>query len=66
MPSADKPQILDGDIVRQMTDSEFAQYKKDQIEAAEQKQAEADRAQLKQATIDKLGLTADEVAALLS
>ena len=66
MPSADKPQILDGDIVRQMTDSEFAQYQKDQIEVAEQKQAEADRAQLKQATIEKLGLTADEVAALLS
>ena len=66
MPSADKPQILDGDIVRQMTDSEFAQYQKDQIEVAEQKQAEADRASLKQATINKLGLTADEVAALLS
>ena len=66
MPSADKPQILDGDIVRQMTDSEFAQYQKDQIEVAEQKQAEADRAQLKQATIDKLGLTAEEISALLS
>ena len=66
MPSVDKPQILDGDVVRQMTDSEFAQYKKDQIEVAEQKQTEADRAQLKQATIDKLGLTADEIAALLS
>ena len=65
MPSVDKPQILDGDVVRQMTDSEFAQYKKDQIEAAEQKQAETDRALLKQATINKLGLTADEVAALL-
>ena len=61
-----RPQILDGDVVRQMTDSEFAQYQKDQIEAAEQKQAEADRASLKQATINKLGLTADEVAALLS
>ena len=66
MPSANKPQILDGDVVRQMTDSEFAQYKKDQIEVAEQKQAEANRAQLKQATIDKLGLTAEEISALLS
>ena len=66
MPSADKPQILDGDVVRQMTDSEFAQYKKDQIEVAEQKQAEADRAAARQAVLDKLGLTADEVAALLS
>ena len=66
MPSADKPQILDGDIVRAMTDLEFAQYEKDQIETAEQKQAEADRASLKQATINKLGLTAEEVAALLS
>lgn len=66
MPSADRPQILDGDIVRQMTDSEFAQYQKDQIELAEQKQAETNRAQLKQATIDKLGLTAEEISALLS
>jgi len=36
--------------------------------AAEQaeKQAEADKLALKQATLAKLGLTADEVAALLS
>lgn len=66
MPSADKPQILDGDIVRAMTDVEFAQYEKDQAEQTAQMTADAERADLKRATLDKLGLTADEVAALLS
>lgn len=66
MASAEKPIIFDGEIVREMTNLEFAQYEKDQIEFAKQKQADADRAQLKQATIDKLGLTAEEISALFS
>ena len=66
MPSADKPQILDGDTLREMTDAEFAQYEKDQKEHAAQNKANAERAKLKQATLDKLGLTAEEIAALLS
>ena len=38
----------------------------DQAEIALREKAEADRAKLKADTIAKLGLTADEVAALLS
>lgn len=66
MPSADKPQILDGEIVREMTDAEYAQYKTDQIDNAAQLQAQSEKAALKAATIAKLGLTAEEIFALLS
>ena len=38
----------------------------DQVEYAKQQQEAQDRATAKQAVLDKLGLTADEVAALLS
>jgi hypothetical protein len=61
-----KPMTQDGADVREMTDAEFAQYQKDAIEAEANAKAEADRAALKKATLAKLGLTADEVAALLS
>lgn len=60
------PSIQIGDNVREMTDAEFAQYEKDQANFAAQAQADADRQALKTATLAKLGLTADEVAALLS
>jgi hypothetical protein len=43
-----------------------AQIEADQAASAARKQKEADRAKLKADTIAKLGLTADEVAALLS
>lgn len=43
-----------------------AQVEADQAEAAAKAQADAERQALKTATIAKLGLTADEVAALLS
>ena len=66
MPSAKRPQILDGDTVREMNDAEFEQYQVDQTIAALDAQQEADRAALKAATIAKLGLTADEIVALLS
>jgi hypothetical protein len=66
MPSVEKPQILDGDTVRQMTDVEFEQFEIDQAEAKKQLKVDATRAKLKQATLDKLGLTAEEIAALLS
>jgi predicted secreted Zn-dependent protease len=61
-----KPTIQIGDEVREMTDEEIAQYEKDQAEFARQAQADADRQALRTATLAKLGLTADEVAALLS
>ena len=43
-----------------------AQVLADEAEAKAQAQADADRQALKTATLAKLGLTADEVAALLS
>ena len=43
-----------------------AQIEADQAESAVKEKAEADRAKLKAETIAKLGLTADEVSALLS
>ena len=43
-----------------------AQIAADQAEIATREKAEADKAKLKAATIAILGLTADEVAALLS
>lgn len=61
-----KPIIFEGEISREMTDAEFAQWETDKIEAEAQAQAEANKAKLKADTLAKLGLTADEVAALLS
>ena len=43
-----------------------AQIAADQAEIAAREKAASDKAKLKAATIAKLGLTADEVAALLS
>jgi hypothetical protein len=61
-----KPMTQIGDEVREMTDAEYAQYQKDAKEAEANAKAETDRAALKIATLEKLGLTADEVTALLS
>ena len=52
-------------IVREMTTEEIAQYEADVIEAQARKAAQAAKDATKQAVLDKLGLTADEVAALL-
>lgn len=61
-----KPIIFDGENTREMNDDELAQWELDKIEGEAQAQAQADRQALKTATLAKLGLTADEVAALLS
>lgn len=66
MATKTNPMIQIGDEVREMTAEELADYKLFQQEAQATKQAQADREALKQATLVKLGLTADEVAALLS
>jgi hypothetical protein len=60
--------IIDGETVidRDMNEQELAAYKAMQNSAKEQAKADADKAKLKEATLAKLGLTADEVAALLS
>ena len=57
---------FDGEKVRAMTEEEIAalQLAHDEVEAREQQ--EATRQALRSATLAKLGLTADEVAALLS
>jgi hypothetical protein len=66
-PQIAEANILTGEtVVRDMTESEIAQYEADKKETAAQRKAEAERAALKTATLAKLGLTADEVAALLS
>jgi hypothetical protein len=50
---------------REMTADELAQYELDQAEAEARTAAEAAKAAARQAVLDKLGLTADEAAALL-
>ena len=60
-----KPIVFDGADHREMTDAEYAQYKADKITNTAQAKAQADKALAKQAVLDKLGLTADEVTALL-
>lgn len=65
-----KPQIRIYDgfnfVDREMNDEEFIAHELQQQEIEARKQADADRQALKEATLAKLGLTADEVAALLS
>jgi hypothetical protein len=62
--------INDNGINRNMTDAEIEQFELwsvvAQSEIAIQAKTLADRQNLKEATLIKLGLTADEVAALLS
>lgn len=57
-----KPIIQIGNEQREMTDAEFAQYKADQTEIDSYN---ANKVAARRSVLDKLGLTADEVAALL-
>ena len=66
MATKTNPIIQIGDEVREMTAQELADYALFQQEAQATAQSQIDRAALKQATLTKLGLTADEVTALLS
>jgi hypothetical protein len=52
-------------VVREQTDTEKIQSLADEAEAEKRKQIVMDKAIAKQAVLDKLGLTADEVTALL-
>jgi hypothetical protein len=52
-------------IDREMTDEEFAQHQQDQADAIAEKAAVKAAAAAKQAVLDKLGLSAEEVTALL-
>jgi hypothetical protein len=60
------PNIQIGEQIRPMTDAEYAQWQADQAEAETKAQTEADKATTKEAVLAKLGLTVDEVTALLS
>jgi hypothetical protein len=62
--------ISDNGNDRDMTETEIAEFEQTKLTLANEKKAndkiEANRAKLKAETLAKLGLTADEVAALLS
>jgi hypothetical protein len=60
-----KPFIQIGDEIREMTKAEHDQHLLDLAEWQAQKDAEAAKAAARQAVLDKLGLTANEAAALL-
>ncbi len=63
-----KPTIQIGDVAREMTDAEYAQWQVDAADAAAQQQAAADAAAARASAIAKLaglGLTADDIAALV-
>lgn len=61
-----KPMVQDGFEYREMTDDEFTQYEVDQAEAVKAVEAQAKKARDRAALLDRLGLTADELATLLS
>lgn len=65
-----KYMVNDNGVDREMTPDEIAAYEtaisENQTAKDAQAQADADRQALKTATLAKLGLTVDEVAALLS
>ena len=63
MPTA-KPTIFDGDTHRPMTNDEYAQWQADKLEIKTRKETQAAKFAARQAVLDKLGLTADEAAAL--
>jgi hypothetical protein len=59
--------VQTGEMVeRDADETELANLAQIQAEAQAEAQADTDRQTLKEATLAKLGLTADEVAALLS
>jgi hypothetical protein len=56
----------DGEFIdREMTTAEFKQYEKDQEDFAKEKAKAEAKAANKQAILDRLGLTADELQAIL-
>lgn len=59
-----KPKIQIGNELREMNDDEYAQWQADKAEAEAQADALEAKAEARQAVLDKLGLTADEAAAL--
>ena len=64
MPTTNKPITFDGEQHREMTDAEYAEYQVLQSELAEREAANVAKAAIRAAALAKLGLTADEAAAL--
>ena len=60
------PKTQIGDVIRAMTTDEIAALELANNEVDARAQQESERQTLRTATLAKLGLTADEVAALLS
>lgn len=61
--------VIDGEgneTLREMTNAEFAQYEADQAEMAARVAEREAKEAAKQSALAKLGLTAEEVAALFS
>lgn len=57
--------IQDGEVKREFTDAEYAQYELDKAEALAKEAEAAAKAEAKAALLAKLGITADEAALLL-
>jgi len=60
-----KPFIQIGDEIREMTKAEHDQHLLDLVEWQAQSDAQSAKVAARQAVLDKLGLTANEAAALL-
>jgi len=59
-----KPVIQIGNQTREMTDAEYDQYQIDVKQIAAEKAAQKAKEKLRIEAINKLGLTADEIAAV--
>ena len=59
-----RPIIFDGEMQREMTVAEYEQWQTDKAETEAQAETLEAKAVARQAVLDKLGLTADEAAAL--
>lgn len=53
------------EVIREMTDAEFAKYEADQAAQAAQAAAQHEAAAARQEILDRLGITADEARLLL-
>jgi hypothetical protein len=59
--------LLTGEVVdREMTQDEYAVWQAEVTKAEAEKEAEMQKAKQRQAVLTKLGLTVDELAAILS
>lgn len=62
---SDKLFTQDGEVKREFTEAEYAQYELDKAEALAKEAEAAAKAEAKAALLAKLGITAEEAALLL-